>query len=45
MLAHVLVLSAFGIGMAAVLLLSRMGPREQEQAQDEQEPQELRAAA
>ena len=47
MLAHVLVLSAFTIGMTAVILLSRIGEsREKEQAKpDDQEPQELRAAA
>ena len=49
MLAHVLVLSVFAAGMATVVLLSQMGPREPEQAQDTREdpgePEELRAAA
>lgn len=48
MLLHALVLSLFAIGMAAVIILSRLGEpreREREQAEDDQEPQELRAAA
>jgi hypothetical protein len=47
MLAHVLVLSVFAAGMTAVILLSRIGEsREREQVKpDDQEPQELRAAA